>query len=217
MKTICVGGGLAGFTSASHARSPYNLKEMIQPDEPVVLVCHGPPYVMLSDPEPQLPAEMLGYKIHAVVLTHRADPASASELHDLKTDLADHCQRVFGLTRGWDKIESATRARILKFAGSEDTVPQDPEVQALLGYHSPLTRLAMRVSLEIALRELESGAKLHTPGGDMLPALLLAPALTIGESEPSLNAMALRIRSGLDSGSEALGDHVRQALTQFRK
>jgi hypothetical protein len=217
MKAICVGGGLAGFTTASHAKSPYSLKGMIEPDEPVVLVCHGPPYVMLGETEPEILPEMLEYRIHAVVLTHRADPASPAELHDLKHDLVNHCQRVFGLARGWDKIEPRTRERVLQFASSEETMPQDPEVQTLLGYHSPLTRLAMRVSLEIALRELDSGSRLRTPGANMSLALLLAPAISIGESEPTLNAMTDRLKSGLNSGREALSEFVSQALSQLRK
>lgn len=219
MRAVCLGGDLDGFASKNHAEGPYDLSTVISPGERVILVCHGAPYAKSSEPgtESVISPELQKYEIHALIIAHRAEPASPIELSRVRNDLRPKCERIFGLTLGWDKIRPPSRDRILKFASSEDPVPQDPEVQALLGYDSPLTRLAMRVSLEIALRELESGSKLHTPGGDMTPALLLAPALTIGEGEPSLNAMALSIRSGLDSDSEALGEVVSHALTQLRK
>jgi hypothetical protein len=219
MRAVCLGGDLDGFAGKNHAEGPYDLSTVISQGERVILVCHGAPYAKSSEPgtESVISPELQKYHIHALLIAHRAEPASPIELSRVRNDLRPKCERIFGLTLGWDKIRPPTRDRILEFAGSEDATPQDPEVQGLLGYHSPLTRLAMRVGLEIALRELEGGSRLATPGADMPPAVLLAPALTIGESEPSLNAMALRIKSGLGSGREALGELVSQALTQFRK
>lgn len=216
MKVICVGGGLAGFTSSTHAETPSNLQQLLQPGEHVVLVCHGPPYVMLSGPEPQLAPELSNYTIQAVVLTHRAEATSSSELKDLKDDLGSQCRRVLGLTQGWDRIAAATRSEILDFAASNDRVPRNLEVQALLGYDSPLTRLSMRVALEIALRELDSPLGLHVSGVTMTPAELLAPALEIARTEQSFSEMAAGLENAVSSDPKTLRESVSEALDQLR-
>lgn len=216
MKVICVGGGLAGFTSSNHAKTPANLKQLLQPGERVVLVCHGPPYVMLGGPEPELAPELKNYTIHAVVLTHRADATSPSELKDLKDDLGNQCRRVLGLTQGWDKIAAAARAQVLDFATSDDNVPDSLQVQVLLGYHSPVTRLSMRVALEIALRELENPSGLQIQGATMTPAELLAPALAIARTESSLNDLATGLEQVVNSERKVVSDFVSDALNQLR-
>lgn len=216
MKVICVGGGLAGFNSSNHAKTPANLKQLLQPGEQVVLVCHGPPYVMLGGPEPELAPELKNYAIHTVVLTHRADATSPSELKDLKDDLSNQCQRVLGLSQGWDKIAPATRAEILDFAISDDDAPRSLEVQVLLGYHSPLTRLSMRVALEIALRELENPSVLHIPETKMTPAQLLAPALAIARTESSLNDLATSLEQVVKSDRTVVSEFISEILNQLR-
>ena len=182
MKVICLGGELAGFSPDSHAYAPSDLEDRINDGERIVLVCHGASlYVQLSDQEVQLSAELLKYHLHAVVLTHRADAASSTQVNELKKDLAQQCQRVFGLTRGWNTINAAQRARVIEFLESEELSPQDSEVQALLGYDSPVAKLALRVALEIALRELEGSRLPRSSVAEMSTAMLLSPALAIAQ------------------------------------
>lgn len=218
MKAVCLGGDLDGFAGKNHAEGPYDLSAVISPGERVILVCHGAPYAKSSEPgvESVISPELRKYEIHALLIAHRADPASPIELNRVRHDLRPQCGRVFGLARGWDKIQPPTRERILEFAASDDALPHDAEVQALLGYDSVLTRLTMRVALEIALRELESSASMRSKAKTVSREVLLAPAFTIGESEPSLNDIAVRVKAGLNSESETLSELVSQALTGLR-
>jgi hypothetical protein len=168
---------------------------------------------MLSGPEPELAPELKNYTIHAVILTHRADATSPSELKDLKDDLSTQCQRVLGLTQGWDKITATARAQIIDFAISNDDVPGSLQVQVLLGYHSPLTRLSMRVALEIVL---ESPSALQIPEATMTPAQLLAPALAIARTESSLNDLATGLEKAVNADPKVLSEVVSEALNQLR-
>ena len=216
MRSICLGGELSGFTGESHADGTLDLSRVVQEGERIVLVCHGAPYVRSSASETVLSPELLKYKIHGVILTHRAESAAPGELDDFKKDIRAQCQRVFGLTRGWEKLDASMRARLLDFVTSEDTFPADAEIQSLIGYDSPRTKLALRVALEIAFRELESGLRSPLPAADLSTAVLLSPALAIAQQEPSLNQTMAGIRSALNSDRTALREQVSRALDQLR-
>jgi hypothetical protein len=217
MKTVCLGGDLKGFASDHLAPSVADLEDVAQKTETVVLVCHGSsPYRRISETEVAIDPELLSYDLHAVALTHRGHSASAAQLAELKKDLAPNCQRVFGLTRGWDTLEAGQRAAVISFLESNETAPADPDVQALLGYDSPVSRLALRVALEIALRELEGGIRQKAPAAEISANALLSPALTVAEQEPSLTQVVSGIREALSSDQESLQKLVSRALLELR-
>ncbi|HMG73258.1 MAG TPA: hypothetical protein VK582_07125 [Pyrinomonadaceae bacterium] len=216
MRSICLGGELSGFTGESHADGTLDLSRVAKEGERIVLVCHGAPYVMSAASETVLSPDLLKYKIQAVILTHRAEAAAPGELEDFKKDIRVQCQRVFGLTRGWEKLDASLRARLLEFVTSEDAFPADAEIQSLIGYDSPRARLALRVALEIAFRELESGLKSPIPAADLSNSVLLSPALTIAQQEPSLNQTMAGIRGALSSNRPVLREQVSRALDQLR-
>src|SRR5262245_60107406 len=104
MKLICLGGKLASFIPDRVAGGVADLEDVVINSEPFILVCHGgSPYMQpSSDEEPAVPVidpELLTYKLHAVLLTHRSDPASPKQLETLAEDLKQVCSRVFGLRR----------------------------------------------------------------------------------------------------------------------
>jgi hypothetical protein len=217
MKLICLGGILIGFTRASNAAQTKELKAMVEDNESVVLVCHGAPYESGDQNQTgSLPSALLELDLHALLLAHRDHGRSIPQLNELQKQLAPTCKRVFGMTRGWDTIDAGQRAKVISFLESNESAPADSDVQTLLGYDSPVSRLALRVALEIALRDLEGGIPQTALATELSANALLAPALLVAEQEPALTEVVTGIREALASDPESLQKQVSRALVELR-
>lgn len=214
MKTICVGGELAGFFGPTHV---FKLTSRVNQDEPLVLICHGLSiYERESDVSFTLSPLINNYNLQAIAIAHRGDSASPSELEQLRKDLGDRCQRIFGLTRGWDNLKDSQRRLIIDFLESSELAPSHPEVQKLLGFDSPVSRLALRFALEIALRELDGTTPTKRPGNALPLETLLAPALALAQQEPSLAPSVTGISNALAADRKRLPQEITQALSELR-
>lgn len=212
MKVICLGGSLAGFTPESNAASAADLKRLAQPGERIVLVCHGAPYDYTSTLFP----EIKEYDLCAVVLTHRRDATSPVQLDDLQKDLKPHCRRVFGLTRGWNNLSEEEHEKVFAFLTDNDLAPADADLQILFGTDSPVSRLAFRVALEIALRELEGRRSSRNTGMQLNAERLLSPAIALAQHDAELAPTADALRKALTSDNKTLREQVRNALASLQ-
>jgi hypothetical protein len=219
MKTICVGGDLAGFTKETHVYKPVGLANLVSKDEPVVLVCHGLSiYERESDSDVSLRLlpETREYNLHAIAIAHRDHGAGSFELDQVRKDLGNKCNKMFGLTRGWENLKDSQRDLIISFLESTDMAPSQPEVQKLLGFDSPVSRLALRVALEIALRELDGDAPTKRPGSALPLETLLGPVLALAQQEPSLASSVSGISRALTADRKCLPQEITQALSELR-
>jgi len=212
MKVICLGGSLAGFTQDSNAASAGDLKELAQPGERIVLVCHGAPYDHTSTLFP----EIKEYDLCAVVLTHRRDATSPEQLEVLQKDLRLQCRRVFGLTRGWNNLSDEEHEKVLAFLTCDDLAPADPDLQTLFGMDSPVSKLAFRVALEIALRELEGRRSSRNTGVPLNTERLLSPAIALAQHDADLAPTADALRKALTSDHKTLREQLRNALASIK-
>lgn len=211
MKIICLFGELRGFSRDSVAESTEELLKMTG-GEQVVVVSHGLPTANSGEKvDPLLLRQDL--HLHAFLLAQTGSSVSPMELEYLQQKLAQKCTRTFGMVRGWNSIPVDQRTKILDFLQSSETVPSDPNVQSLLGFDSPVLRLALRVALEIALREL-SGETSHQPA--MTPENLLSPAITLARREPSLSSTVIGITRALESDHKRLPHEISLALTELQ-
>jgi hypothetical protein len=217
MKTICVGGDLAGFPEESHVFKATGLATLVADHDPVVLVCHGLSiYERESDVSFKISPALSNYHLQAVAIAHRDHGAASSELEQVRKDLGNQCKRVFGLTRGWEGLKDSQRDLIIEFLESSESAPSSPEVQKLLGFDSPVSRLALRVALEIALREFGGEAPGKRLGNALPVETLLAPVLAIAEQEPSLAHEVSRISQALATDRKSLRHEITQALSELR-
>ena len=212
MKVICLGGALAGFTPDSNAASAADLKRLAQPGERIVLVCHGAPY----DDTSTLFPEIKEYDLCAVVLTHRRDATSPVQLEELQKDLRLQCRRVFGLTRGWNNLSEEERERVRAFLLGNDLAPADADLQVLFGMDSPVSKLAFRVALEIALRELEGRRSSRNTGMQSNAERLLSPAFALAQQDAELAPTADALRKALTSDNKTLREQLRNALASLQ-
>ena len=212
MKVICLGGALAGFNRDSNAASAGDLKRLAQPGERIVLLCHGAPYDHTSTLFP----EIKEYELSAVVLTHRNDATSPLQLEELQKDLRLICRRVFGLTRGWNTLTEEEHEKVIAFLIRDDLAPADADLQALFGMDSPVSKLAFRVALEIALRELEARRSSRNTGMQLNAERLLSPAIAVAQHDAELAPTADELRKALTSDTKALRDHLRTVLASLK-
>jgi hypothetical protein len=153
-------------------------------------------------------------RLHAFLLVQSGNAASSGEFDYLKKRLAEKCLRTFRMVKGWDS-QSAHWKKIIGFLESPDVAPTNPEIQKLLGFDSPVSRLALRVALEIALREL-NGQLPKRPGSPLPVETLLAPALALAEQEPSLAPSVTGISRALATDRKSLPQEITQALSGLR-
>jgi hypothetical protein len=215
MKVICLGGGLTGFPQEDIIAIASQLKQKVAGDEKVVIVTHNVPYeqdpAFPDDPEKTVLAPALfKHDLQAVLITHRAEAASASEMKILRRDFGEKCRRVFGLSRGWNHLKDDIREKILAFLKSDAGIPVDTDVQMLLGFDAPVAKLALRATLEIALRKI----KASDPKIDIKQ--ILKPAFRVVEQEPSLAHSVDGIKKALDGNSDQLYEEIVKALAPLR-
>ena len=214
MKTICIGGDLTGL-SENHVYQASDLEDPVDNKEPLVLVCHGLSIYDRAANDSFVISPVLSYhNLHAVVIAHRDNGAIASELDQVQNDLGGQCKRIFGLTRGWETLSDTQRDLVIGFLESSENAPSNPEVQKLLGFDSPVSRLALRVALEIALRELNGQAP-KRPGNPLAVDTLLAPVLALAEQEPSLAPNVSGISRALATDRKNLPQEITQALSNL--
>lgn len=201
MKVICLGGGLAGFPQEDILDIASQLKQKVADDEQVVIVTHNVPYEQDSnfpdDPEKTVLApDLFKHNLQAVLITHRSEKAAPEEIERLRRDLSEKCHRVFGLAGGWNHLKDDIREKIIDFLKSDAEVPADTDVQMLLGFDAPVAKLALRATLEIALRELKTGK----PERDI--EQILKPAFQVAEQEASLAHTVSGIKNALAGGGD---------------
>ncbi|MDT4953702.1 MAG: hypothetical protein QOJ02_1840 [Acidobacteriota bacterium] len=215
MKVICLGGGLGGFPPEDIIAIASQLKQKVAGDEKVVIVTHNVPYeqdpAFPDDPgKTVLAPDLFKHNLQAVLLTHRAEKAVPVEINRLRGDLAEKCNRVFGLGRGWNQVKDEIREKILTFLKSDAGIPVDTDVQALLGFDAPVARLALRATLEIAVRKI----KTSEPEIDIKQ--ILEPAFKVVEQEPSLAHLIGGIKKARDGNSDQLYEEIVKALAPLR-
>lgn len=215
MKVICLGGALTGFPPEDIIAIASQLKQKVADDEKVVIVVHTLPYeqdpAFPDDPEKTVLApELFMYDLQAVLVTHRSDAASAAEMKRLRSDLGEKCHRVFGLARGWNQLNDDIREKISAFLKSDEGIPSDTDVQMLLGFDAPVAKLALRATLEIALRELKTGKP------EIEIEQILRPAFQVAEQEASLAHMVDGIKKALGGSKDHLYAEILRALAPLR-
>jgi hypothetical protein len=211
MKTICLFGDFRGFPNDAVAESTEELLKKAG-DEEVVVISHGMPTGNANETvDPLLLTPDL--HLHAFLLAQSGSPASLTDLEYLKDKLARACPRTFGMVRGWNSTQSEHRAKIINFLQSFETAPSDPDVQSLLGFDSPVARLALRVALEIALRELSGGTSTRH---NLNLETLLSPAIRLAEQEPALAASLTGVSRALESDRKSLPHEISLALAELR-
>jgi hypothetical protein len=154
--------------------------------------------------------------LHALLLAQSSDAAAPVEVQVLVEHFAGKCERVYGLTTGWNELSTSRMdGGVLDFLKSVEVAPKDRNLQRLLGLDLPVTRLALRAALEIAAEEL-GGRPGGREGGGLTPETLLAPALELARREPSLAGWVGEIEGSLGDKERlrvAVG-HALEALVQ---
>jgi hypothetical protein len=190
--------------------------------EKVVIVCHGMPEdVNRETDELEIYPQLLALNLQAVLLAQRGSSADAKQQRQLTAFLSNKCKRVFGLTVGWDSDalnKENLRAGILDFLKCDEDVPSNAEVQKVLGFALPITRLALRIALEITVREFEKDKPENSNANEARLRIqnLLAPALTIARRESSLNQLAVRIEASFGDRAR-LHEEMMSALSWLRQ
>jgi hypothetical protein len=145
------------------------------------------------------PPKLLRPHIHALLLVHESDCASAAEIK-LQAVALPETRRIFGLVAGgWTSLSSAKWEKIAAFLASELDVPGDHEVQTALGLDAPVLRLGLRVALEVIRREIvamaEVGPSQQVEPGTFDTAVLLQPAIELAEGVRDQDQTAESLRS----------------------
>lgn len=218
MKKFCVGGALSGFDSEELIERPSELDDKLESGERVIIIAHGQQYV--ADPADRsrsiLDPNLLKHNLHAFVITHSGHQTSPEELKRHREDLKEKCQRVFGVSCGWNRLEDDHIEKVLNFLKTDDSFPYDSDVQMALGFGAPVAGLALRAALEIALIEINA-RKPDSVGKDNISNdILLAPAFEVASRKPSLNHAVNGIRQALGGPEELLREEIDSTLAALR-
>jgi hypothetical protein len=160
--------------------------------------------------------------IHALLYVQGSADANLQYLEDLRNDLPEEKRRrVFGLVGGWYNLSPERWQAILAFLRSESDLPDDPNVQTLLGLDAPVLRLALRVALEVIRHEitakLEDGASTQDERADVVLAVLLQPAIDLagavpGQADTAKSLMEFLANYSLKSLRESLANPKDQSV-----
>jgi hypothetical protein len=178
-------------------------------DAPLVGISHG-----VCKPE-----QLSKYNFHKFLVVHSGTPASEEDVSQIKSFLKEEERsRVFSLTTGWNKLAPKCKADIVDFLKSDKLDPENDELRRLLGFDTPVRKLALLLALEIVKDELSIARSKQTQNANQASIeVLLSPALQLARDVEQWRQIVEPVKQAMNERKmEDLIKAIDAALIKFR-